>query len=129
MSAKPSDQISILITLLAEAEIEDHIASRIVMTFAERAGLVVLYDMHLVQCSNGIDIATCKWNGRRFGAFSRHGAIAALASKLVAAGAPDAPWTVFGRIGGGSLDRLADGTVTIVETDGGKFRFAEAFNA
>ena len=68
-----------------------------------------------------VDTAEAEWDGRVFRAASSHGASMALARQLVAAGCPDQPWHVPGRLHGRSLHRLA--RLTIEEgADGLRFR-------
>ena len=76
-----------------------------------------MIEMHLIAGRESRDIAECEWRGQRYTAASSHGAAMALARQLVAAGAPDQPWCVPGRLHGRSLHGLA--RLTVTETDGG----------
>ena len=58
--------------------------------------------------SRGTDRAQCFVDSRFFAAQSRHGAIHAICRVLRAAGIPDQPWEVPGRISGSSIYWMAD---------------------
>ena len=83
--------------------------------------IVMTLSPHYGASSARQDAATAEWNGQRFEAVSRHGALMALARRLIDAGCPDLPWEA-GRPGkrdlfGSSLHRL--GRLTVGESDSG----------